>query len=188
MHNAFLQSGLFLIQIIFSFYITLVVLRFLLQWVKADFYNPYCQFLIKLTNPLLLPLRRIIPGWFGIDLAALILAIVLQVIESLLIGLLSGLSLQPYNILASVLFVSVLMNLVSLILNIYFWAILIRAALSWINPNPKHPLLEVLSQLTEPVLRPIRKILPGMSGIDLSPLVALILIQVVLIFLRALFF
>ena len=178
--NALTQVGLFLINIIFSFYITLVLLRFLLQWVKADFYNPYCQFLIRLTNPCLVPLRRVIPGFFGLDLAAVFLMIVLQAVQIILIALISRISLSSWLIMPAI------SSLLTLILNMYFWAILVRALLSWLNPDPYHPLIQVLDRLTDPVIRQFRKIIPVFSGIDLSPLAALIVIQVILIFVHAL--
>ncbi len=174
------QVGLFLINIVFNFYVTLVLLRFLLQWVKADFYNPYCQFLIRLTNPFLVPLRRVIPGLFGIDLAAVILMLFLETLQIVLIALISGFAINGGLIVA------VILDLVVLVLQVYFWAILIRALLSWINPDPSHPLIQILDQLTFPVLKLFRRVIPAIAGIDLSPLAALILIQVILIFIHAL--
>lgn len=180
MMQAMIQVALFLINIVFNFYITLVLLRFLLQWVKADFYNPYCQFLIKITNPLLIPLRRVIPGLLGLDLAAVFLMFFLEIIQIVLIALISGI---PMNI---GLVVAVVMGLIVLTLEVYFWAILARAVLSWLSPDPRNPLIQVLDNLTAPILKPVRRVIPLFSGIDLSPLVVLILIQVILIFIHAL--
>lgn len=178
MGNALTQTGFFLINLIFTFYITLVLLRFLLQIVKADFYNPICQFIVKLTNPLLVPLRRLIPGWFGLDLAAVFLIIALQAVELILIGLLGSIPLNAGIIIA------IIFRLVMLVLNTYFFAVILNAILSWVNPNPRHPLTMLLTQLTEPLLRPIRRILPTMSGIDLSPMVVIIVLMVIRIFLQ----
>lgn len=168
-----LQALNFLINTLFSLYILCVMLRFFLQWVKADFYNPFCQFLIKLTNPLLVPLRRIIPGWFGLDMAAVVLMILLECVNVLLIACITSYPLSAYLVIVAI------GKLIRLILNMYFFTILIRALMSWFNHNPYHPMTIVLTQLTEPVLRPIRRIIPTMGGIDWSPLIALILIEVI---------
>lgn len=157
---------------------TLVLLRFLLQWVKADFYNPYCQLLIKCTNFFLVPLRRIIPGFFGLDLAALVLIFLLQIVQIVLLALVFKNNINIW------LLIPVLMGLIILVLNTYFYAILIRAILSWVNPDPYNPMFHILIQLTEPVLKPVRKVLPEFAGFDFSPLLILILIQVILIFVR----
>ncbi|MCF6808111.1 YggT family protein [Thiotrichales bacterium 19S9-12] len=170
----------FLISIFFQFYLICILLRFLLQWVKADFYNPVCQFLIKVTNPLLVPLRRIIPGFFGLDFAAIVLAIIVQLVEVSLLALIKGLPLTPY------LYFFGIIELILLVLNIFTFAILIRAILSWVNPNPYNPMAIILFQLTEPLLRPLRNKLQ-FSQMDFSPFVVIILIQVVVIFIRSLF-
>jgi YggT family protein len=168
----------FLIQTLFGFYILAVMLRFLLQWVRADFYNPLVQFLVRITNPPLLPLRRIVPGYRGLDLAAVVLAFVLQTIEMLLITLLLG---QPVGV-GGLLMLAVL-ELLKLLINIYLWGVIIQAVLSWFNPDPYHPAARVLAQLTAPVLRPARRLLPPISGVDLSPMlvvVALIFVSLLL--------
>jgi YggT family protein len=168
----------FLVQTVFGFYILAVILRFLLQWVRADFYNPLVQFLVRITNPLLAPLRRIIPSYRGLDLAAVVLAFALQAVEMLLITLLLS---QPIG--AGGLLLLTVLELLKLLINIYLWGVIIQVALSWFNPDPYHPAARVLAQLTEPVLRPARRIIPSISGVDLSPMlvvVALIFISLLL--------
>ena len=168
----------FLIQTLFGFYILAVMLRFLLQCVRADFYNPLVQFLVRITNPLLLPLRRIVPGYRGLDLAAIVLAFLLQFIE---VVLLNALSIQPIGF-GGLLLVAVL-ELIKLLINIYLWGVIIQAVLSWFNPEPYHPAARVLAQLTAPVLRPAQRLLPPISGVDLSPMlvvVALIFVSLLL--------
>ena len=164
-----MTATIFLIQTVFGFYILAVMLRFLLQWVRADFYNPLVQFLVRITNPPLLPLRRIIPGYRGLDLASLVLAFALQLVEMSLIMVL----ISPYPSVAGVLLLT-LAELLKLLINIYLWGIVIQAILSWVNPDPRHPAARVLAQLTDPVLRPVRNRLPPVSGIDLSPMVVVI--------------
>lgn len=173
-----MTAFVFLIQTVFGFYILAVMLRFLLQCVRADFYNPLVQFLVRLTNPPLLPLRRIIPGYRGLDLAAVVLAFALQVVEMLLITLLLG---QPVGVGGLLLLAA--LELLKLLINIYLWGVIIQAVLSWFNPDPYHPAARVLAQLTAPVLRPARRIIPPISGVDLSPMlvvVALIFVSLLL--------
>ena len=172
------QVLLFLINTLFLLYIVAVMLRFLLQWVKADFYNPFCQFLMKLTNPLLLPLRKLIPGWFGLDLAAVALMWVLQIVE---IALIEWIVSVP---ISAVIVISALMQLIMLLLNLYFYLLLVRAVLSWVSPYQGSPMQILLIQLTEPLLKPVRSIVKPVHGFDLSPLALMILIQVVLILIR----
>lgn len=173
-----MTATVFLIQTLFGFYILAVMLRFLLQCVRADFYNPLVQFLVRITNPPLLPLRRIIPGYRGLDLASIILAFVLQGVEVLLVTLLLG---RPAGV-GGLLLLTVA-ELLKLLINIYLWGVVIQAVLSWFNPDPHHPAARVLAQLTAPVLRPARRVLPPISGVDLSPMlvvVALIFISLLL--------
>lgn len=173
-----MTATVFLIQTLFGFYILAVMLRFLLQCVRADFYNPLVQFLVRITNPPLLPLRRIIPGYRGLDLASIILAFVLQGVEVLLVTLLLG---RPAGV-GGLLLLTVA-ELLKLLINIYLWGVVIQAVMSWFNPDPRHPAARVLAQLTAPVLRPARRVLPPISGVDLSPMlvvVALIFISLLL--------
>lgn len=162
----------FLIETLFGLYILIVMLRFLLQLAKADFYNDVSQFTVKLTNPLLRPLRRLIPGLWGLDLAALVLMWVLKIIELLLLG-------ANFNA-GLLLFAAV--QLISLAIYVFIFVIIIQVILSWLSllgSQPflnSHPLVRLLYQLSEPVLRPIRRFLPPISGLDLSPMVAMILL------------
>jgi len=173
-----MTATIFLVQTIFGFYVLAVMLRFLLQWVRADFYNPLVQFLVRITNPPLLPLRRIVPGYRGLDLASVVLAFALQLVEVLLVTLLLG---RPLGV-GGLLLLTV-MELLKLLINIYLWGIIIQVVLSWINPDPRHPAARVLAQLTAPLLRPARRLLPPISGVDLSPMlvvVALIFVNLLL--------
>jgi YggT family protein len=175
MNGYFSEAGAFLISVAFGFYILLMMLRFLLQTVRADFYNPLSQFIVKLTSPILKPVRRIIPGLGGIDVATLVVLLVLQIIELVLIGAMMGGSLHP-----AVLLVMAIGRLINMVLYIFIIAIIVQAILSWVQPATYNPMTVILYQLTEPVLRPIRSILPVFSGIDLSPLVAIIALNLVL--------
>ena len=174
--NTFQQIASFLLNTVFGIYIVAVLLRFFLQWVKADFYNPVCQILIKVTNPLLKPLRKVIPGIFGLDCAALVLAIILQGILVALMCWVADIPFEPYFFA-----LAVVISLVKLILHLYFFLIIIRVLMSWFtNPYQQNPIAVVI-QLTEPILRPARRLIKPIGGVDLSPLVMLIAIQVVII-------
>ena len=174
-----INIAVFLITTLFSMYMTAILLRFLFQWVKADFYNPICQFLIKVTNPLLIPFRRIIPGWFGLDIASLVLLFIVQLLELGLLTLLFG---TPFN--SWVLLIAVL-KLLQLVLNTYFFAVLLRAITSWFAASQYHPGVILLQQLTEPILRPARRLIPPIAGIDLSPVAVLIVLQILSMLLQS---
>ncbi len=165
----------FLLDFAFSAYIFIVLTRFVLQLARADFYNPISQFVLKATNPLLKPLRRIIPGYGGLDVASLVLVVVLIMLKAVLI-----LGIQVGGFPAGIggqLVIYSLQELASLILNYVFWAVLIRVILSWVAPDPYNPVVRVIVQVTEPIMAPIRKMLPPMGGFDLSPLIVLLGIQ-----------
>ncbi len=164
----------FLVDTLFSLYIMAVMLRFLLQWSRADFYNPLVQFLVRITQPALQPLRRLIPSWGGVDIAAIVLMVVLQMIAISLLMTIAGVTPRiDYLLLRTP------AELISLLLNVYLIAIVVRAILSWVSPTDYNPATTVLLSLTEPVIRPFRAILPDMGGIDLSPLAAILALQVV---------
>lgn len=176
MTNALVATSQFLLEIVFDIFIFMVILRFLLQWVKADFYNPVCQFLIRMTNPLLVPLRRVIPGFFGLDCAAIVLAYLVQLVLLILLMLINQAVLSPFLLVVAVI------QLVLSFLNVLFFTVLLRAIASWFASGGYNPMLVILVQLTEPLLEPFRKRLPTFSGMDFSPLIVLILIQVVIVF------
>ncbi len=167
----FSNAGVFLIQTVFGMYILAVLLRLLLQIVRADFYNPFSQFLVKITNPVLVPLRRVIPGLFGVDLAAVLLLLALQMAKLALIGLLIN---QGWNLGGLLLAVA---DLLALLLNVFLFSILIQVILSWVRPGEYNPLTALLHHLNEPLLAPARRLLPPISGLDLSPIVVLVALQ-----------
>jgi YggT family protein len=175
MYGSYLTDPLvFLVQTLFGLYIAVVLIRFLLQWVRADFYNPLSQFVVRITSPVLRPLRRVIPGVGGIDAASLVLAWVLQTLELALLAAILGTSVFPIGaLLWSV------PALLETILDIFLFAILIRAVLSWINPDPYHPVSALLARLTDPILLLIQRRLKPLGGVDLSPLVAMVAIVLV---------
>jgi len=178
--NALSEILGYLVQTLLSLYLLTMLLRFVLQLVRADFYNPICQFLVKVTNPLVIPLRRVLPGFGGLDMASLVLALLLQLAGIVALLLINGLGLP--NILLLLLW-SVI-GLIGLLVNIYFFALLAMIILSWVAPGSNHPAIYLLHQITEPVMAPFRKALPSMGGMDFSPILVFILINVIQIALR----
>ena len=168
------DSLFFLIRVLSHLYLLLFLLRFIMQWIRADFYNPLAQFIVKATNPLVVPARRLIPSSGGIDLPTLVLLVLIEVIATWLLLYVAS---APATLIQFAEFV--LLRLVSLPLSLYTWTILVYVILGWISPGGYHPLTMILAELNEPVLRPIRRLLPPISGLDLSPLLAVILIQAI---------
>lgn len=166
-----MQAVLFLIDTAFSLYLMVVILRLWLQLVRADFYNPFSQFVVKATNPLVLPLRRIIPSLGRLDTATLLLAYAIMLAKLVILQLIqSGQVLLVPSLILSLIF------LLKEIFTLLFWILVIRALLSWFSQG-RSPVENVMLQLTEPLLRPIRRILPPLGGLDLSVLVVLIGLQ-----------
>jgi len=168
----------FLIHTLLGLYAALVVLRLLLQWVRADFYNPMSQFIVRATTPVLRPLRRIIPSYAGLDVASLVLAWMVKTIELGAVALVAGLG----NPLGAV--VWSIPALVTLVINIFLFTVLIQVILSWLNPDPYNPAVSLLERLTGPLLRPARRWISPIGGIDLSPMavmIALVVLEMLLV-------
>jgi len=172
----------FLIRTLFDLYILTVALRFLLQWVRADFHNPISRFLVTVTNPPLKPLRRFIPGIAGKDLSSLVLAVALKAAQiSILSLILSGRLPAPLGLL-----VVSLGETLELVIWIFIIAIFIQVILSWVNPGAYNPATVLIHCLTEPLLAPARRWIPPVGGLDLSPIAVLIFLQLLLILIRPL--
>lgn len=170
------DAATLLIQTLFGLYILVVLLRFLLQLVRADFYNPISQFIVKATQPPLGPMRRIIPGFGGIDLAALVLMFLLQYAEIWLLSAIHGKAAGAVGI--AILAVA---ELLKLTIYLFFFSIIVQVVLSWVNPHAHNPITALIYRLNEPILQPARRLLPPFSGVDLSPLLVLIALQLALI-------
>lgn len=169
------NPAVFIIDVVFGLYIMAIMIRFMLQWFRANFYNnPIAQALIKVTNPPLKPLRRVIPGYGGIDFAAILLMLVLQLIAQYLIVMVKGVDIG-----FSYLFFYTIAELVSLFLNVFVFCIIIQVIISWVNPGAQNPALALVNALAEPVLRPARRIIRPIGGIDLSPLAVLLVLQLI---------
>jgi YggT family protein len=166
------NPAIFIIDTLFSLYILGVMLRFLLQWCGAEFYNPISQFLVKATHPPLRILRRFVPPMGKIDTSSLVLVLALQMLADFSILMLKGVSIG-----IGALTILSITQLVSLLINIFIFAVFARALLSWLNPGTFNAASSILYSLTEPLLNVCRRFIPDLGGIDLSPLVALLLLQ-----------
>ncbi|NOR70678.1 MAG: YggT family protein [Methylomarinum sp.] len=163
---------IFLIDTVFSLYILAVVLRFLFQWTRADFYNPISQFMVKITHPPLKLLRRFVPAIGKIDTSSMVLALALQMVSDISILMLKGVMVSIAGLV-----VLSFTQLISLIINVFIFAVFARAILSWFDPGNYNSASSLLQSLTEPLLSVCRKVIPDLGGIDLSPLAALVVLQ-----------
>ena len=168
------DAAIFIIQTLGSLYLLIVLMRFILQLVRANFYNPLCQFVVKATQPLLKPLRRVIPSLFGLDMSSLVLALLLQILLFVVILMLNG-----YQAFTPLLLPWALIGVFSLFLKIIFWSMIISVILSWVAPGSRSPGAELVAQITEPVLAPFRRLIPNLGGLDISPIFAFIVIQLI---------
>lgn len=166
------DAAIFIIQTLGSLYLLIVLMRFILQLVRANFYNPLCQFVVKATQPLLKPLRRVVPSMFGLDMSSLVLALLLQILLFVVILMLNG-----YQAFTVLLLPWGLIGIFSLFLKIIFWSMIISVILSWVAPGSRSPGAELVAQITEPVLAPFRRLIPNLGGLDISPIFAFIAIQ-----------
>jgi YggT family protein len=167
----------FIIDTLLSLALFVVLARLLLQWTRADFRNPLCQAVVKLTNPLILPLRRVLPPIGKVDTASVVAVLLIATVEVGCIFALHGVGLPPPELWIR----QVLLEIARTLLRTYLVAIFLYALLSLIAPGGYSPLQSLLTTLCEPVLRPIRRVIPAIAGLDLSPLWAIILIQALLL-------
>lgn len=184
--NPFVNVFEFLIHISFTLYIYAVVIRMLLGLTHADFYNPFSQFILTITNPVLQPLRKWMPSIGRLDTAALVLIVVLKFAELFIRGMLVG-----EKIMLGALIIPVIFGLIDLVINLFIFAIIVLVVISWIAPQlhaQNNPLASVLRSITEPLLNPARKLIPPIGMFDLSALVVLVALYCVQIFLRSIHF
>ena len=166
-------AAIYVVQTLGSLYLLIMLLRFVLQLVRADFYNPLSQFIVRATQPLLKPVRRIIPSLFGLDMSSLLLAIVIQMIVMALTLLLAyGTTGNPLQLL-----VWSIIGVTALFLKIFFFAMIISVILSWVAPQSHNPGAELVNQICEPALAPFRRIVPNLGGLDISPILAFMVLK-----------
>lgn len=169
------QALILIVQTLGSLYLLIVLLRFVLQLVRADFYNPLSQFIVRATHPLLRPLRRVIPSIGGLDLSSLVLAIVVQLLlMGAILTIAYGTIGNPLQLL-----VWAVIGVTGLLLDIFFYALIISVILSWVAPGSHNPGAQLVNQVCEPALAPFRRLLPSMGGLDISPIFAFLAIKLI---------
>ena len=162
----------FIVNALTSLYLLVLLLRFWMPWLRADFRNPLAQGILRFTSPLVVPVRRLVPSFGRLDTATVLVAFVIQYLTVLLLLLILG---QSASIAAISL--TAVVKLVVLSINLFVFAIFIRIILSWVGQGGYNPATAIITTLTEPVLRPFRRIIPAMGGFDISPIFAVILLM-----------
>ncbi|MBT8081513.1 MAG: YggT family protein [Gammaproteobacteria bacterium] len=164
----------FIVNALVQLYVLVLLLRFFLPWAGADFRNPIAQAILRLSSPVVVPLRRIVPPIGKVDTATLLVAFAIEYLKILVLAAILGVTAMAT--IANIA-VTALVNLVILALNLFTFAIIIQVIASWIAPGGYNPAFALIHSLTNPVLRPFRRIIPSAGGIDLSPLFAIITLQ-----------
>lgn len=176
------QIGLFLVETLLSLYISAIVIRFLLGYARADFYNPLSQFLVKITNPVLVPVRRFIPSFGKLDTSAVVVALVLMIIKIALVTGIVGASLN----VATLLWLSV-GELIRSVIWVYIIALILMAVISWIGSSQGNPVSPLVNSLVSPLVTPVRRRMPPVGMLDLSPMVVMIGLYILLIIVNGVF-
>ena len=173
----------FLIHVLFTSYIYAIIIRILLGLTRADFYNPFSQFILTITNPVLTPLRKLLPSIGGIDTSAIAILFVLKFIELAARSFLIG-----KQVLLSALIVPAIFGVLNQVVNIFIFAIIILVIISWVAPHmhgQSNPITPILRSITEPLIRPARKLIPPIGVFDLSTFVVLLALYCIKIFLHS---
>lgn len=165
----------FVITFILEVVTFVFVARFLLQACRVDFYNPISQGLVKATDPVLRPVRMVLPGYRNLDFAAFLAAVLVQVLLIMSLSALYGGYVGSFVTL----FAQAVLRVILLVIQIFWWSILIVIIAGWIAPGSYHPALALLHQITEPLLAPARRLLPPMGGLDFSPIVVFLILGVI---------
>lgn len=168
----------FLVETAFQLYLVALMLRVLLEAVRANYYNPVCQVLIKVTDPLIRPLKKVIPSAGSINLAGIVWLLVIELVLLVLLAALGAWALKP-----GLLLILAIKRLLRMLLVLYMVLIIAGVVLSWIGHSFRHPIVPLIFQLSEPVLAPVRRLLPTLGGLDFSPLITLVAIQFFIILL-----
>jgi len=179
--NALDNAGIFLTKILFGMFVVLLILRLLLSWHRANYHNPVCQLIGKLTNPVIKPLAQWIPNFKRIDTAALVLALVLNLVQWTIL-----VYLQTGHLFPMVIVPIALIDFLTQFCQVLIYSLIFMIIISWLNPGVYNPVSEVLYMITEPILRPIRRLIPPVAGFDISPIPAMIGIGVIIVILKSL--
>ncbi|MBK6727743.1 MAG: YggT family protein [Xanthomonadales bacterium] len=168
------NAGALIVQVLFGLAIGLFFFRFLMQGLRVDFRNPLSQFVYRATNPVLMPVQQALPVIRGWNLAALLVTFLLMLTETWLLYWLAGRALP---VLA--LGVIALALLIEFAANALLWTVVLRAILSFVSPDPRSPFVQILNRISDPILKPFQRLIPPLGGLDLSPLFALLVLQLV---------
>lgn len=172
--NPLSQVSQLILTTAFDLYIVVLWLRFLLQLLHADYYNPIAQFVVQATAPLVNPLKRIIPGNRSWEPSVLVIILLVKMLEMTLLSLLvGGATIAPLPLL-----IYTVVSLLQLASEFYFWTLMISVVMSWVAPGNYSPAAVLVNQIIEPLLAPCRRLLPAMGGLDLSPIVVFLGIKV----------
>jgi YggT family protein len=174
MADNFANAGVYLIQTFFGLYTMALMLRFLMQVSRVDYYNPISQAIVKVTDPAINPFRSVIPNVRGIEFATIATAFAVQLIAVMLILMLWG---APF--FSPIYLAWVMLGLFSIVFKIYFFALIVLVISSWIAPQSSHPALNLVHQITEPICIPARKLLPPMGGMDFSIILVFVFINII---------
>ena len=174
--NYLAQATIFLVELFFDIFILAFFLRYLFMIIRVDLTNPLSALIIKITNPFLKPLRGTIPGYLGIDWSSILVLVLAQAIEIILVTLIIS-EVAPA---LSGLIILTIAHLLRMILYIYLFVILIQVIMSWLNPNAYNPITTIMYQISEPILKPIRRLVPSAGGLDFSPFIILVIINLLM--------
>ena len=175
------NAASFIVETLCNLALYIVLIRFWMQWARADFRNQFGQFIIKATNPVVIPIRRIIPAIGKIDSATVIFAIALAILKLLVLQLIFGGGFGNISILK--LLILAIGVVIESSIFVFMGAIIIGIIASWVNPGSYHPILSIAHSISEPIMAPARRILPPMGGIDFSPMLVFLFLGVLRILL-----
>jgi YggT family protein len=175
------QALYFIIKTITQLYLLVLLLRLWLPLLRADFRNPLAQGILRFTSPLVVPLRRLLPSIGRLDTATVVVAFAIQYLIVIVLLAIIGQTAATVDVL-----LTTVIELAILSLNLFFFVILIKIILSWVAPHTHNPATALLSTLSEPILRPFRRIIPPVGGLDISPIFAIVLLQGAVIYLQSL--
>lgn len=161
----------FLIDTLLSLYLVVIIMRIVLRWVGADFYNPFSQVIVKLTDPVLTPLRRLIPAGHRLDTAAAVLLIALTLLKFYLLATTGG---HFPNLAGGLVIASA--EILEMVTDLFFFTLLARIVMSWIQPHSRHPIVTIIYAITEPLMAPLRRVIPPIGGLDFSPIALFLLL------------
>ena len=161
----------FIIAALISLYIFVFVFRFLMQWARADFRNPLGQAVFQISNPIVRPLRKFIPGWAGLDIATLVAIYLLEVLAVVLLVSISYGFSSPLALGIPQTLGYAGLRMLHAFVNVAIFLVLVRVVLSWINPGAYNPIISAIYAVTEPMMAPFRKIVPNLGGLDVSPII-----------------